>query len=357
MSHYIIWDVNPEIFHIGSWPVRWYGLLFAMGFLIGVQIMTYIFKVEKKPQTDLDALLMTMVISTVLGARLGHFLFYEPWMFIQNPLRIITPPFDGLASHGGIVSIIIGLLLYSRRLSSKATGQTFLWVSDRICITAALAGGIIRFGNLMNSEIFGKPTDVPWAFVFLQNHEFSQVPRHPTQLYESLSCLLLFFILFWYWKTYRKQSAPGTMLGISLVWVFSLRFVWEFFKEDQVSFEAEMALNMGQILSVPAIVLGLLLLMRNFFRPSLTIPVALVLQSTGMCYRCNQTQSVHHSEVSTKFGWVDSCTGLETENQHHQAIRSSSRLIKNKKAMLSVESSGDRPLAPTQSFQLNPMSV
>ncbi len=226
MLQYIIWNVNPEIVRIGSWPVRWYGLLFATGFLIGVQIMSYIFRTEKKPLADTDSLLITMVVSTILGARLGHFLFYEPYMFIQDPLYIITPPFGGLASHGGILGIIIGLWLYSRRQSSQISGQTFLWVSDRICIVAALTGAFIRFGNLMNSEIFGKPTDVPWAFIFLRDHEFSQVPRHPTQLYESLSYLILFIGLFWYWKNYRNQAASGPMLGISLVWVFGLRFIW-----------------------------------------------------------------------------------------------------------------------------------
>lgn len=287
MLQYIIWDADPEIVRIGSWPVRWYGLLFATGFLVGFQIMKHIFDVEKKPLSDTDSLLTTMVISTILGARLGHFLFYEPSMFIENPLRIITPPFDGLASHGGILSISIGLWLYSQRASSKATGQTFLWVTDRVCIIAALAGAFIRFGNLMNSEIFGRPTNVPWAFVFLRDHEFSQVPRHPTQLYESLSCLLLFAVLFWYWKTNRKQSAPGTMLGISLVWVFGLRFVWEFFKENQVTFEDSMPLNMGQILSIPAILFGLFLLLRNVIRPASFLPIALVIQSSSLCCQCD----------------------------------------------------------------------
>lgn len=357
MIQYIIWDVNPELFHIGSWPVRWYGLLFAMSFLFGVQIMTYIFKVEEKPRADLDPLLMTMVISSVVGARLGHFLFYEPWVFIQNPLQIITPPYAGLASHGGVIGSIIGLLLYSRRSSNKATGQTFLWVIDRICITAALFGVFVRFGNLMNSEIFGKPSNVPWAFVFLRDHEFSQVPRHPTQLYESLSCLLLFFILFWYWKTYRKQSVPGTMLGISLVWVFSLRFVWEFFKENQVAFEDIMTLNMGQILSVPAITLGLILLMRNFFRSSSIIPVALVLQSTGMCYRCNQTFPSPHSDNSGKVSWVNSHDRLITDNQYSTTTRSGSRWLNAKNELLAVQTSGDRKQAPQVSRQPYPTGV
>lgn len=295
MTLYITWDIDPEIFHIGSLPVRWYGLLFALGFLIGVQVMTYLFKIEKKPPADLDALLITMVVSTIVGARLGHFLFYEPWMFVRDPLSIITPPFAGLASHGGIIGISLGLLIYARRLSSKATGQTFLWLADRICLTSALAGAFIRFGNLMNSEIVGTPTTVPWAFVFVQNHEFSPVPRHPAQLYESLSYLALFFGLFWFWKTYRRQAAPGTMLGISLIWVFGLRFVWEFFKENQEPFEAGMALNMGQLLSIPAVGLGLVLIVRNILRPSAVAPVALVLCSTGLCYRCNQVVATSQS--------------------------------------------------------------
>ncbi|WP_461092333.1 prolipoprotein diacylglyceryl transferase [Spirosoma gilvum] len=286
MLQYIIWNVDPEIVRIGSWPVRWYGLLFAVGFLIGVKMMTHIFKTEKKPLSDIDSLLLIMVVSTILGARLGHFLFYEPYMLIQDPLRIITPPFGGLASHGGILSVCIGLWFYSQRASSQATGQTFLWVADRICIMAALAGAFIRFGNLMNSEIVGKPTNVPWAFVFLRDHEFSQVPRHPTQIYESLSCLILAFGLFWYWKRYRNQFASGTMLGISLVWVFGFRFIWEFFKENQVAFEDSLNFNMGQLLSLPAILVGLILLLRNVIRPASLIPVALVIQSSSLCYQC-----------------------------------------------------------------------
>lgn len=287
MLQYIIWNVDPEIVRIGFLPIRWYGLLFAAGFLIGSQIVAYMFRIEKKPLADIDSLLMTMVVSTILGARLGHFLFYEPYMFIQDPLRIITPPFNGLASHGGIIGIGIGLWIYTQRASSKATGQTFLWVTDRLCVVAALTGAFIRFGNLMNSEIFGKPTNVPWAFVFLRDQEFSHVPRHPTQLYESLSYLLLFAVLFWYWKTYRKQSLSGTMLGIALVWVFGTRFIWEFFKENQVAFENTMSLNMGQLLSIPAILLGLILLLRNVIRPTSLIPVALVIQSSSLCSQCD----------------------------------------------------------------------
>lgn len=334
MLQYIIWNVDPEIVRIGSLPVRWYGLLFATGFLIGVQIMSHIFKTEKKPLADTDSLLITMVISTILGARLGHFLFYEPYMFIQDPLYIITPPFGGLASHGGVLGILIGLWLYSRRQSSQISGQTFLWVSDRICIVGALAGAFIRFGNLMNSEIFGKPTDVPWALVFLRDHEFSQVPRHPTQLYESLSYLILFIGLFWYWKNYRNQAASGTMLGISLIWIFGLRFVWEFFKENQVTFEDSMSLNMGQLLSVPAILLGLILLLRNFIRPTSLIPIALVIQSSSLCYQCDYQSALLDSRKAN----TNNCEVLISDKHSLEIRRFQDHIVKTKKLLSKVSS-------------------
>jgi len=264
MLQYIIWDIDSEIFHIGSFSVRWYGLLFALGFLIGVQVMTYIFKAEKKPVSDTDSLLIYMVTSTILGARIGHFLFYEPSVLFNNPLEVIVPPYSGLASHGALVGILIGLWLYSRRKSSLATGQTFFWVADRIAITVAFAGFCIRLGNLMNSEIVGRPTDVPWAFIFMRNAEYDKVPRHPAQLYESLSCLVLFFLMYWFWNRYKSQTPRGSLLGFFLIWVFSLRFFYEYLKENQVAFENNYALNMGQILSIPAVLLGVFLVYRSY---------------------------------------------------------------------------------------------
>ena len=261
MISYILWDANPEIFTIpeiagfGPFPVRWYGLLFAAGFLIGQQVMIHVFKKEKKPLEDIDALTLYMVISTVLGARIGHFLFYQPEILFKNPLEVILPPYAGLASHGAIIGIITGLLLYAR--SRKSTGQTFLWVADRIVIVVALAGSFIRFGNLMNSEIVGRPTDVPWGFIFMQNTEFRQIPRHPAQLYESISCLVLFFVLLALWNRYKERTPRGLLVGVFFVWVFTLRFLYEFLKENQEAFEANYALNMGQILSIPAVLLGL----------------------------------------------------------------------------------------------------
>ena len=267
MLQYVIWDVNPEIFHIGWFSVRWYGLLFALGFLIGMQIMTHIFKQEKKPLTDTDSLLIYMVVATILGARFGHFLFYEPEVLLRNPLEVILPPFAGLASHGAFPGIMLALWLYSRRESSRATGQSFLWVADRISILVALAGACIRFGNLMNSEIVGRPTDVPWAFVFMNNNEYAKIPRHPAQLYESLSCLVLFFFLMWFWNRQKERTPQGSMLGIFLIWVFALRFLYEYIKEDQVAKEATMYLNIGQQLSIPLVLIGVFFLVRSYRTP------------------------------------------------------------------------------------------
>jgi phosphatidylglycerol:prolipoprotein diacylglycerol transferase len=267
MISYIIWDASPEIFTIpefmgiGPFPVRWYGLLFAAGFLIGQQIMIHVFKKEGKPLEDIDSLTLYMVLSTVIGARVGHFLFYQPEVLFKNPLEVISPPYAGLASHGAIIGIITGLLLYSR--SRKSTGQTFLWVADRMVINIALAGAFIRFGNLMNSEIVGKPTDVPWSFIFMHNTEFRQIPRHPAQLYESISCFILFFILLAIWNKYKASTPRGLLVGIFFVWVFTLRFLYEFLKENQEAFEANYALNMGQILSIPAVILGLYFIVQS----------------------------------------------------------------------------------------------
>lgn len=259
MFGYIIWDVNPEIFSIGSFSIRWYGLLFASGFLVGQRIMAHIFRKEGLKETLLDSLLLTMVITTVVGARLGHFLFYEPEVLLKNPLQVITPPFAGLASHGATIGILLGLYFYAR-----AKKMNFLWVVDRIVIVVALAGCFIRMGNLMNSEIVGKVTDVPWAFVFTRNFEFTQYPRHPAQLYEAMACLVLCFLLFWMWNKRKTQTPQGLLLGIFLIWVFGLRFVFEFFKENQVAFENELQFNMGQILSIPAIILGIVFLAYAF---------------------------------------------------------------------------------------------
>lgn len=256
----ITWDVSPEIFSIGPITIRWYGLLFATSFLIGFQIMTRIFKQENKSQDDLNDLLWYMIIGTIVGARLGHCLFYNPEYYLSNPIEILKTWKGGLASHGAAIGIVISMFLYSK----KKIGQSFLWVMDRVVITVALAGFFIRTGNLMNSEIIGKPTDVPWAFKFVNSYVADPLtPRHPAQLYEALAYLAIFVILFLIYKKYYKTIKEGFIFGLFLVLIFVARFIIEFFKENQSAFEQGMTLNMGQILSIPLILWGLYLLFIN----------------------------------------------------------------------------------------------
>lgn len=354
MLNYIIWNVNPEIFSLGSFSIRWYGLLFASGFLIGQYIMSRIFKIENKPEKDLERLMIYMVIATVVGARLGHCFFYEPEKYLSNPIEILKVWEGGLASHGAAIGILLGLYLYSR----NRAGQSFLWVVDRIVIVVALGGALIRMGNLMNSEIIGKPADVPFAFIFANSldeslyhrvnkkydyledvsREFTEkpdtvvdnitytplnitlhfnkakveesyaavfaedslssflygyetskhyttlgniklptttkqtaqyteatalaygIPRHPAQLYESLSMFLLFCLLMFLYLRLKEKTPEGLFLGIFLTVVFTLRFLYEFLKENQVDWEDGRYFNQGQLLSIPAVVAGLVIL-------------------------------------------------------------------------------------------------
>ena len=243
------WDVNPEIFRIGNFAVRWYGLLFASSFLFGYIILARIFKNEKLSETLLDKLTVYVAIGTIVGARLGHCLFYEPDYYLSHPGEILKIWHGGLASHGAAIGIILSIWLFKRNAK-----KDFTWVIDRVAIVVALSGFFIRMGNLMNSEIYGVETTVPWGFVFLQKDE--NAPKHPTQIYEALAYLIIFILLLWlYW---RKKGAyyQGTLISLTLIMIFTARFFIEFLKEDQVAFEANMKLNMGQILSIPFVIAG-----------------------------------------------------------------------------------------------------
>ncbi len=382
---YIIWNANPEIIAIGPFSLRWYGLFFAVSFLIGQQIFYYIYKKEGKPEKDVDTLTIYMVVATILGARFGHVIFYEPEMFLEDPLGIILPVefspfrfigFQGLASHGAAFGILFALWLYTNysfgssddaesadKAGKKAPfiqkrkrpGQSYLQVVDRIVILVALAGAMIRLGNYFNSEIIGKPTDKPWAVVFVGNltetikdkrvdrdgivesityikndslpigsdgrvplsiylffkqgatedqirglvgdvfsirqAEFIEIParlnqnfevvkqddgslatrikaigisRHPSQLYESISCVFLLVLLFGTWMHYKENLPPGRLLGIFLIVCFGLRFCYEFLKENQKSFEDTLPINMGQILSIPLFLAGIVIVWLSF---------------------------------------------------------------------------------------------
>ncbi len=251
----IIWDVSPEIFSIGPFAVRWYGLLFASSFLMGFFIIQWVFKQENKPEKDLDELLFYMIIGTLLGARLGHCIFYDPVYYFSSPVRILKVWEGGLASHGGAIGIFLALYIYARRKPD----QEYLWLLDRIAIIVALSGFFIRLGNLFNSEIIGKPASVAWAFIFTR---VDMIPRHPSQLYESLAYLLIFFLLIKIYLIKQDKTTPGLLLGTFLVNVFTFRFFVEFLKENQSGFEAGMPINMGQILSIPLILFGIIILIR-----------------------------------------------------------------------------------------------
>jgi phosphatidylglycerol---prolipoprotein diacylglyceryl transferase len=369
MISYIIWNGSPEIFSFGSFSLRWYGLLFALGFLLSQQILYYIYQKEGKPQKDVDTLTIYMVVATILGARLGHVIFYQPELFWTDPLSIILPfefsPFkftglQGLASHGGAFGILFALWLYSRK---KKPGQNYMQVLDRIVILVALTGALIRLGNFFNSEIIGKPSDNPLSVVFVNRiteglldyrvasnpaesivveknpdlpagangrvpiniyiffkpgtdegaastflngdvkyfmnyyKDFVDEPgieplkyqliretsgtlaarvstfgiaRHPAQLYESISCVILFIVLFLMWRKHKENLPQGRIFGVFMIVLWSLRFAYEFLKENQVSFEDQLPLNMGQILSIPLILAGVLILIWSYKNSAVT---------------------------------------------------------------------------------------
>lgn len=253
----IEWNVNPEIFALGPFSVRWYGVLFAGSFFIGLQIMTWIFKLEKKSEKDLNALVWYMIGGTVVGARLGHCLFYAPTYYLTHPLEILFIWHGGLASHGAAVGILTAMYFYVK----SRKGISYLWSFDRVVITVALAGAMIRLGNLFNSEIYGKPTGGDWGFVFKL---VDDVPRHPTQLYEAIAYIAVFVFLYLYYKKNYKTLPDGLLFGYFLSFVFGFRIFVEYFKENQESFENSMPLNMGQILSIPLVIFGLYLIKRAY---------------------------------------------------------------------------------------------
>jgi phosphatidylglycerol:prolipoprotein diacylglycerol transferase len=257
MLAFIEWSVSPEIFHLGPISIRWYGFLFAMAFVAGYFIMTWVFKKEGRLQPDLEQLSVYMIFGTVIGARLGHCLFYNPEYYLSNPIEIFKVWEGGLASHGAAIGILTAIYLFA----SKKRNYPMLWTLDRVVIVVALAGTFIRLGNLFNSEIIGKPTDVSWAFIFTA---IDELPRHPAQLYESIAYFIIFLILlFIYYKGIEKNKS-GLLFGIFLVLVFIFRFFVEFLKENQSGFEDAMILNMGQILSIPFVIAGIIFILKSF---------------------------------------------------------------------------------------------
>lgn len=372
--NFIVWSGSPELFSfespIGPISLRWYGILFALGFLISQQLLYYIHKKEGKPEADVETLTIYMIVATILGARLGHVIFYQPEIIWEDPLGILLPfefspefrftGLQGLASHGAAIGILFALWLYSRK---KKPNQNYMQVLDRIVILVALTGALIRFGNFFNSEILGKPTSFPTGIVFvsqaintikgdpkrpsnpieavtvkrdvnvpdtipgkmplqilvlfkpgmpeqeaqyfvnsdLQERLFyaqesvesptglglnfstvrdpqsnqvlarikiNGIRRHPAQLYESISCVILFIVLFAIWNKHKVNLPDGRIFGWFLIILWTLRFLYEFLKENQVSFEDKLPINMGQILSIPLIIVGILILARSYRKPT-----------------------------------------------------------------------------------------
>ena len=249
----IYWNADPEIFRIGPVVLRWYSLCFLVSFILGFFIMRRMFGFEGKSVKDLDSLVNHMVLGTLIGARLGHCLFYDPVFYLTNPIEIFKVWRGGLASHGAAVGIFTALYLYAR----NRPDQSYLWILDRIVVTVALGGFFIRIGNLFNSEIYGTPTDLPWAIVFSQ---VDAVPRHPAQLYESIAYGLIFLLLYAVYAKRRARTPSGSLLGLFLVTVFSFRVVVEFVKVRQAAYGHSLPLSVGQWLSVPLIILGIILL-------------------------------------------------------------------------------------------------
>ena len=253
----IHWNANPIMLSAGPVQIHWYGVLFGTSFLIGQGLARKMCELEGKTVALMDKMLAYVVIGTLAGARLGHCLFYEPEIYLRDPIRILKIWEGGLASHGGGIGIFLMLLWFSRKFKEFS----YLWLLDHLCVGVALAGAFIRTGNLFNSEILGKQTDVPWAVIF---DRVDQIPRHPTQIYEALSYLVLFICL---WKWYRSPAQPakypGRIFGVFMMACFTLRFFIEFVKENQVAFEQSLPLNMGQLLSIPFVGVGLWLVIRS----------------------------------------------------------------------------------------------
>ncbi|WP_369810990.1 prolipoprotein diacylglyceryl transferase [Hymenobacter aranciens] len=296
----ILWDQDPILAHLGPVTLRWYGLLFMSGFVVGTFVLTHIYRSEKVSPRWVDVITIYMLIGTIVGARLGHVLFYEPDILLKNPLEVFMIWHGGLASHGATIGILFACWLFARNNKFD-----YLWVLDRIVIVVGIGGALIRLGNLMNSEIVGKPTDVPWAFVFPRDTEHLKparagqtfpagsvtvktaqgrdgelevattpvvgplsapanvaVPRHPTQIYEALFCVVLVSLLYAIWNRRKDHTPRGLIFGLFVVLLFSQRFLGEYLKENQVDFENGNLFNQGQLLSIPLVLVGIWVLLR-----------------------------------------------------------------------------------------------
>lgn len=259
----INWNPSPELFNLFGFPVRYYGLLWAVGIFLAYIIVHYQYRDKKIDEKKFDPLFFYCFFGILIGARLGHCLFYDPQTYLTSfkgfwemilPVRFLPDGgwkftgYEGLASHGGTLGLMIALWLYCRK-----TKMHYMDVVDMIAVATPITACCIRLANLMNSEIIGKPTDVPWAFIF---ERVDMLPRHPAQLYEAIAYFLLFLVMMYLYKNYSKKLHRGFFFGLCLTEIFTFRFFIEFLKENQVNFEDSMTLNMGQWLSIPFVIIG-----------------------------------------------------------------------------------------------------
>lgn len=259
----IVWDVDPILLKLGSIELRWYGLMWGIGFILAFELVSRLFKKEGYPEQWADKLFIWSLVSTVLGARIGHCFFYEWDYYSQNLGEILMIHKGGLASHGGVFAIITALMLYSKLITKKSVW----WLFDRMIPAVAVVAFCIRFGNLMNSEIFGYPTTMPWGFEFVRSREWQQLYAgqacHPTQIYEMIYCAVAFVVSWVMYHKFHLQKYVGLITGVSLLIFFGSRFALEFLKNPQVAEEVDMTINIGQWLSVPLILLGAYLIIRS----------------------------------------------------------------------------------------------
>ena len=268
--NYIHWNPDPEIINVFGISIRYYGLLFVSGIIIAIYLLTWIFKRENIPSENLEKLTIYGMIGIIAGARLGHCLFYEPSYYLAHPLEMILPVafppeggvkfigYQGLASHGGVLGLLIGLYVYSRK-----TKHSMIDILDLIAVVVGVSLGFIRLANFMNSEIIGMPTTKPWGVFF---ERVDDLPRHPAQLYEAISYFVIFVIMMILYLKMRDRLKNGILFGLATVLFFMARFIIEFLKEDQVGFEKGMTFNMGQLLSLPYIVVGIGFIIYGFWR-------------------------------------------------------------------------------------------
>lgn len=266
----IVWDFDPVFFSIGGFSVAYYGLMWVLAFACGIYFFGKIVGNEKLKPALTDSAFMYMFIATVVGARLGHCLFYEPGYYFEHPWQILNLRMGGLASHGAAFGMVIGIWLWTRKWKIP-----MMWMFDRIGIVIAIGGAFIRLGNLFNSEIYGTATEMPWGFVFVRSGETTAM--HPTQIYEALCYLVIFFILMHMYYRTKLANQRGVMFGSFLIMLFGVRFLIESIKQVQEAWEASMVLNMGQILSIPFILAGIWVIIWAFRRdpePYINMPMA-----------------------------------------------------------------------------------